>query len=69
MFYLYFTNGRLNATEAGGTTWWANYRPIIGLLYLIAAILSFQKKKNLIWIPLTIDIVFGLILFYRKHYT
>ena len=65
--YLYFTNSRLNAPEAGGKTWWAQYRIIIGLLYVSAAIYAFQGKRNLIWIPLSIDILFGLVIFTIKH--
>jgi len=62
-FWLYFTNTRLDAPEAGGTTWWSSFRPIFGALYLIAAIYCFQGKQNLAWIPLAIEIIFGLILF------
>jgi hypothetical protein len=57
--WLYFTNGRLSAPEAGGVTWWAHLRLIHGLLYLAASIYSFQKS-SLVWIPLTIDVIFGL---------
>lgn len=66
--YLYFNNLRLNAPEANGNTWWADYRLIIGLLYLGSAIYSFQGKKILIMIPLAIDIILGLFLFIKKHY-
>jgi hypothetical protein len=59
---LYFFNLRLNATEAGGKTWWSNYRLIDGLLYLAAAIYCFQEKA-IAYIPLLIDVVFGLIIF------
>ncbi len=65
--YLYFTNSRLNAPEAGGKTWWAKYRIIIGLLYITAAIYAFQGKRDLIWIPLAMDIIFGLVIFTIKH--
>jgi len=65
--YLYFTNGRTMAPEAGGVTWWANYRLIIGLLYLAAAIYAFQRRRDLIWIPLLIDVIFGMIIFAKKH--
>ena len=63
--YLYFTNGRLNAPEAGGITWWANLRIIHGLLYLAASIYAFQGK-SLIWVPLLIDVIFGLSAFILK---
>ena len=66
--YLYFTNGRLQAPEAGGATWWASYRLIIGLLWLAAAIYAFQGESSLIWIPLVIDVLFGMVIFYKKHF-
>lgn len=66
--YLYFTNGRQQAPEAGGVTWWANYRLIIGLLYLAAAIYAFQGRRDLVWIPLLIDVMFGIVLFTLKHF-
>jgi len=65
--YLFITNKRLDSPEAGGKTWWAHFRIIIGALYIIAAIYTFQGKRNLIWIPLAIDIVFGIIIFSIKH--
>jgi len=57
--YLYFTNSRLHAQEAGGHTWWKNIRILHGLLYLAAALMAFTKNR-LTWIPLAIDIVFGV---------
>ena len=65
--HLFFTNSRLNAPEAGGTTWWSQYRLIIGSLYICAAIYAFQGKRNLIWVPLAMDIIFGLFIFAKKH--
>ena len=64
--YLYVTNGRLNAPEGGGVTWWADYRLIHGLLYLCASIYLLQKQR-LAWIPLTMDVLLGLILFISRH--
>ena len=65
--YLYFTNSRLEAPESGGKTWWAELRIIHGLLYLAAAIYALQMN-NLAFIPLTIDVVFGLSSFLIKHF-
>lgn len=65
--YLYFTNGRLNAFEAGGKTWWADFRLIFGSLLVIAAIYCFQGKQDMVWVPLTIDVIFGLLLFLIKR--
>ena len=64
--WLYFTNGRMNAPEEGGITWWSRYRLIHGVLYLTAAIYAF-KKDNLIYVPLVIDILFGIALFVNKR--
>lgn len=60
--YLYFTNGRLEAPEGGGKTWWAKFRLIHGLLYLTAAIYLLQEER-LASIPLFIDVILGLTLF------
>jgi hypothetical protein len=65
--YLFFANYRLDAPEAGGKTWWAHYRIIIGVLWVAAAVYAFQGKRNLIWVPLAMDIVFGIIIFSLKH--
>ena len=67
-FYLYFSNSRLQAPEAGGTTWWASYRLLIGFLWLTAAIYAFMGRRNRIWIPLVIDVLFGLVIFYKRHF-
>lgn len=34
---LYARNGRLDAPEGGGVTWWAPYRAVVGLVFLAAA--------------------------------
>jgi len=60
--YLYFSNGRMEAPEGGGVTWWAKYRLIHGLLYINASIYLLQKERSA-WIPLTIDLLFGLSVF------
>jgi len=65
--YLYFNKLRLNAPEGGGRTWWSQYRLIHGLLYLSAAIYAIQEKRTA-WVPLAIDVVFGLGLFANHHF-
>lgn len=65
--YLYFNNLRLNAPEGGGKTWWSQYRLIHGLLYLTAAIYAIQGKRTA-WVPLSIDVAFGLGLFANHHF-
>lgn len=65
--YLYITNGRSNAYEAGGKTWWADMRLIHGLLYLTGAIYAFQKQRTA-WIPLLTDTLLGLSFFIHHRF-
>ena len=60
--YLYLTNSRLNAFEAGGKTYWANYRIIHGFLYIVAGAMAYNKNKNA-YIPLIIDLIMGILIF------
>jgi hypothetical protein len=64
--YLYFTNTRLDAPEAGGHTWWASLRLLHGMLYLCAAIYASQGKQA--WVPLLIDVGVGLAAFTYNRY-
>jgi hypothetical protein len=66
-YYLFFSNSRLNSPEAGGITWWAPLRLIIGSFYIIAAIYAFMGKQELVWIPMSMDVIFGLIIFTIHH--
>jgi hypothetical protein len=67
LFYLYFNNLRLNAPEGGGTTWWADFRPLHASLYMCAVIYALQRKRTA-WIPLMIDVLVGLALFLHQHF-
>lgn len=64
--FLYFTNGRMNAPEGGGVTWWAKYRLIHGSLYLAASIYLFNRDRTA-WIPLVNDVFLGLLIFLFKY--
>ena len=64
--YLYIFNKRMNAPEGGGSTGWAKYRLIHGLLYICASIYLFQQQR-IAWIPLTMDVVLGFSLFLNQH--
>ena len=71
--YLYFTNKTLNAPEAGGRTWWHNLRLLHGLLYLCASLyilwnVNDLEKIKLASLPLTIDVLLGLGVFFRHRY-
>jgi len=65
LLWLYFKNARLHAFEAGGSTWWAPYRLLHGMLYVASAIYAIQMKVGLAWIPLAVDVVLGTILWYN----
>ncbi len=65
--WLYFTGGRKYAFETGGPTWWSQYRLIVGLLYLAAAVYSFQGLTQYAWIPIIIDAIFGAVLVAIKN--
>lgn len=65
--YLYITNSRLKAPEAGGETWWKNLRPIHGMFYLIAGLYALKKDRSAAVI-LVIDVVFGLGAFINHNY-
>lgn len=62
--YLYFTNSRLNAFEAGGKTYWAPYRIIHGILYIIGGLMLYNKNMNA-YIPLIIDLIIGILIFLK----
>lgn len=71
--YLYFTNSRLNAPEAGGKTWWYNLRLLHGMLYLCATIYILWNINNLEMIkyaslPLILDVIVGLCSFINHRY-
>ena len=66
--YLYFTNKRLDAMEAGGYTWWHQLRLFHGLIYLCASIYILYNLQNKDFIkyasiPLFIDVIIGLCAF------
>jgi hypothetical protein len=65
--YLYFTNKRLNAVEAGGNTWWSNYRLFHAAMYLCAGIYAIMKSR-IASLPLFTDVFLGLGLFLDQHY-
>ena len=42
--YVYLSGSRQNKGFAGGKVWWNNYRPIHGILYLLA---SFNRNSDM----------------------
>ena len=66
MLFLYITNKRLDAPEGGGVTWWSKYRIVHAILYITAGALAIGNISYH-WIPLLIDIIFGLTIFIIRH--
>ena len=61
--YRAITNTRLTALEGGGVTWWASYRFIHGMLLLTACIYLIRKDRKAS-IPLLLDVMVGISLFF-----
>lgn len=58
--YLYISNSRQIAFEAGGKVWWTNLRLVHGINYLIFSILAFNGNKYS-YIFLLIDVIIAII--------
>ena len=52
---------------AGGKIWWANMRPIHGVLYLLFAMFAFRRKV-FAWRVLLIDAFIGLLAWGHHYY-
>lgn len=65
--FLYFTDGRMEAVEAGGQTWWGSLRLLHGMLYLCATIYLLQGDR-LASLPLGLDILTGAGAFVHHHF-
>ena len=67
--FIFITGGRKTGIEVqGGKIWWNKLRPIHAFFYLWFACLAFKKDKNS-YIPLLLDVVFGLTSFLSYHLT
>lgn len=65
--YLYVCKLRMDAPEGGGKTWWAEYRIVHSLLYLVAGAMAIKGDRRA-WIPLAVDATTGLLLFVNREY-
>ena len=57
---LYIFDLRKEAPEAGGVTWWVNYRPIHSVMYGLAAYLAFTGDREMTSNVLFMDVAVGL---------
>ena len=66
--YLYLSNTRLVAREAGGVTWWAPWRWVHAVLYLAAGFFLLLDRPYLAGRVLVSDALLGLLLHVVRYY-
>lgn len=64
--WLFWTNSRMTAPEAGGPVWWHNLRVVHGMNFILAGAFALKHKREA-WIPLAVDVVLG-IMAHVNHY-
>ena len=65
--YIYFIQPRDTGPEVfGGKIWWNELRPVHAMLYTLFAIWAIQKKSYS-YVPLLVDVLFGLTAFLIYH--
>lgn len=64
---IFLGNLRKNGAEAGGRIWWNNMRPIHGVMYLLFSLFAI-KKKSFSWRVLLIDVLIGLVAWFRHYF-
>ena len=68
IFTIYTYNLRPTGIETGGKQiWWDSYRPLFCIIWILFGIASL-KSKPYAWKILSLDVIFGLFLFFNKHY-
>jgi len=67
LMYFYISGTRTTGPETfGDKIWWNHLRPVHSAMYLLFAILAFQKSEYA-WVPLAIDVCIGLAAFLNFH--
>lgn len=65
---LFFGGLRKTGGEVfGGIIWWDHLRPIHAMIYGVFAVMAFMQHEYA-WVPLLIDVLFGLIAFLHNHW-
>jgi len=65
---IYFFKPRSTGVEVfGDKIWWNDIRIVHGFLYILFAVYAI-KKESFAYIPLLIDVIFGLVMFLLYHY-
>ena len=58
LFYNFVADKRIGGF--GGVVWWKKYRLVHSILYITPAIFLFTNNCKFAWVPLSIDVLFGL---------
>jgi hypothetical protein len=66
--YLFVSNSRLTAREAGGPTWWAPWRWVHATLYIAAGLLLVLERPVVAGQVLFVDVLIGLLLHVHRYY-
>ena len=67
IIYLLGIRGDGIKTSLGNIIWWANIRPIFGILWILFGLLAINKKQDIAWRVLFIELIFGLYMFLLEH--
>tara|TARA_B100001758_G_C18188423_1_gene493279 strand:- start:1 stop:360 length:360 start_codon:yes stop_codon:yes gene_type:complete len=68
--YLYFTNSRLTGGEVfNKKIWWHHHRIIFSIIWLTFAVLALTRNHKIAWKVLSLDVIYGLIIFTHRHLT
>ena len=59
-------SGKTGGEVFGSKIWWNDLRPIHASLYILFALLALKKNKYS-WVPLLVDVTFGLLVFINHH--
>lgn len=67
--YLYLTGKRTTGVETmGAPIWWAPFRIIHGIMYLLFSIAAITQYKDA-YLILLVDVLLGLVLFLWHHFS
>ena len=68
--YVYFTNSRLTGAEVfNKKIWWHPHRIVFSIIWISFAILALTKNHKIAWKVLSLDVIYGLIIFTHHHLT
>ena len=68
--YVYFMNLRLTGAEVfNKKIWWHKHRIVFSIIWLTFSIFALTKNYQIAWKVLSLDVIYGLIIFTNHHLT